>query len=255
MTAAGLPSAPLALVLEGIAKVFQGVEALKGVSLTIPTGQRVALIGPNGAGKSTLLNVIHGQVTPTRGQIRLFDREITGLRVHQRAHLGIGRSFQASSIFPELSVLLNVRLSVAGVEPWRWNAVRGMDEYREAQATVRDLLEKWSLWEHRDAPAQAISYGEQRKLETLMTLASRPRLLLLDEPSAGLTVAESRSIVTHLRALDSATTVILVAHDMDLVFGVAERIVVLHNGEVIADGPAAVVAADARVRQVYMGEA
>lgn len=244
-----------ALTLENIGKDFQGVHALKSVTLAVPASQRVALIGPNGAGKSTLLNIIHGQVAPSHGRIELYGRDVTPLPVHQRAHLGVARSFQVSSVFPELSVYRNVWLACAGAAPWRWDAIRPSDRYTEADAAVREALAGWDLLHHMNDLARELSYGEQRKLETLMALASKPRVLLLDEPSAGLTVSESRGIADRLQSLDRATTVILVAHDMDLVFGVAERLIVLHNGEVIADGPTGDVAADPRVRDVYMGKA
>jgi branched-chain amino acid transport system ATP-binding protein len=225
------------------------------VSFAVPDGQRIAIIGPNGAGKSTLLNVIDGHVTPVQGRILVNGSEITGRRVDERAHLGVSRSFQVSSVFPEFPVFVNVWLALAGTEPWRWQVVRRADEYEDALRSAEQLLREWGLWHQRDAAAQTISYGEQRKLETVMALASKPKLLLLDEPSAGLTIEESSAIVNHLRGLTRETTVVLVAHDMDLVFGVAERIVVLNHGEVLADGTTDEIRNSPVVANVYMGRA
>jgi branched-chain amino acid transport system ATP-binding protein len=246
-------SAP-ALAIDDISMDFAGVCALRRVSFDVPRGQRLALIGPNGAGKSTLLNVISGQVAPTQGRIRLFGEDITRQRIDARAHLGIARSFQVSTIFAESTIAANVWLALAGVQRWRWDFFHRKDHYREADESTRELLEEWGLWALRDAGAQEVSYGEQRKLEVVMALACRPRVLLLDEPSAGLTIEESHAMVTHLRRLGRETTVVLVAHDMDLVFGIADRLLVLHHGEIIADGTTAEVGADARVREVYMGQ-
>jgi branched-chain amino acid transport system ATP-binding protein len=247
------PTKDPALKVDGVTVQFQGHRALTGVSFDVPPGQRLALIGPNGAGKTTLLNIIGGQLSPTDGRVLVFNELITSHKAHDRAHRRIARSFQTSSAFRDLTVLDNVWLAITGSEPWRWDLIHRREHHRESFLRAETLLREWDLWPHHDRLVRTMSHGDQRKLETAMALACRPRLLLLDEPSAGLTVDESRSIIRHLRDLDREATALIVAHDMDLVFGVAERIVVLHHGEVIADGSADDVRSDQNVRQVYLG--
>jgi branched-chain amino acid transport system ATP-binding protein len=243
-----------AVAIDDLSMHFQGVHALRHVSFEVAQGQRLAVVGPNGAGKSTLLNSISGHITPSHGCIRLFGEDITGQRIDQRAHRGLARAFQVSSIFPDLTVLANVWLGVAGVQRWRWDFRHATDHHPEAHLMARNLLEEWGLWEYRDAAARTISYGDQRKLEVALALASQPRVLLLDEPSAGLTIEESQAMVGHLRRLRRETTLLLVAHDMDLVFGVADRLLVMHQGEILADGAPSAIQADAKVREIYMGQ-
>ena len=243
----------VALRTKGLSKDFGGVQALKDISFSIAAGQRVALIGPNGAGKSTLFNIINGQLQPSTGHVFLFENDVTQTSVYRRARIGVGRSFQVANLFPKLSVLTNVWLAVQGMERWRWEGLRPVFANRAAAARVATLLREWGLWELRDGPAELISYGEQRRLEIAMALAARPRLLLMDEPSAGLTVQESQAVIEHVKRLGKDVTLLLVAHDMDLVFGVADRILVLHQGEMIADGTAADVRSDSRVQEIYMG--
>jgi branched-chain amino acid transport system ATP-binding protein len=243
-----------AVAIDDVSMDFQGVQALRHVSCEVAQGQRLAVVGPNGAGKSTLLNTISGHITPSRGCIRLFGEDITRQRIDQRAHRGLARAFQVSSIFPDLTVQANIWLGVAGVQRWRWDFLHATNHHSESHLMARDLLQEWGLWEYRDAAARTISYGDQRKLEVALALASGPRVLLLDEPSAGLTIEESQAMIGHLRRLGRETTLLLVAHDMDLVFGVADRLLVMHQGEILADGVPSAIQANAKVREVYMGQ-
>ena len=242
-----------ALRLEAVSKEFGGVLALADLSLTVELGQRVGIIGPNGAGKTTLFNVLNGQLSPTRGRVFLFGQDITGMTTDRRAQLGLGRSFQVTSLFSKLTVVRNTLLALNGTNSRRFQMVRSMMAYDDVFDAAEAVLRAWDLWERRDELARNLSYGEQRRLEIAVSMAPGPRLLLLDEPSAGLTAAESADIIKKIRGLGGDITVILVAHDMDLVFGVAERIIVMHYGQIIADGSMDQIQADARVKEIYMG--
>jgi len=242
-----------ALRAEHLSKDFGGVHAVRDISMSVEVGERLALIGPNGAGKTTLFNLLNGQLPPTKGQVYLFGKEITHMATHRRAHLGIARSFQATTLFLNLTVMDNISLALHGTRPSRFQMFRSANAYKSFHNKTRELLESMSLWEKRDEPVHAISYGEQRKLEIALSLASEPKLLIMDEPSTGLTAAESADVIGMIRSLGKDITVILVAHDMDLVFGVAERIIVLHYGEIIAEGAPEEISNDSRVKEIYMG--
>jgi len=242
-----------ALKVVELSKNFGGVQAVKKVSFTVQSGERLAIIGPNGAGKTTLFNLLNGQLKPTSGLIYFFKQDITSMPTYSRAALGQARSFQVTRIFHNLTVLKNVLLAIHGTKPSRFQLVRPVIKYESLLTKARELLTNIDLWEKRSALTKDLSYGERRRLEVSLSLASEPRLLLLDEPSCGLTAAESADIITMIRNLGKDITVIIVAHDMDLVFGVAERIIVLHYGEVIADGTTEEIQANPRVREIYMG--
>jgi len=242
-----------ALKIEGLSKNFGGVQAVKDISFTVEAGERLAIIGPNGAGKTTLFNLLNGQESATAGRIYLFGQEITNMPTHRRAYLGQGRSFQLTRLFPKLTVLDNALLAVQGTKPSSFQLLRLITVYKHLFTKAQELLETMALWEKRDDLVQALGYGEQRRLEIALSLASEPKLLLLDEPSSGLTAAESADIITIIRNLGPNITVVVVAHDMDLVFGLAERIMVLHYGQIIADGTPEEIQADSRVKEIYMG--
>jgi branched-chain amino acid transport system ATP-binding protein len=242
-----------ALRVEDLTKDYGGVRAVRHISFSIETGEHLAIIGPNGAGKTTLFNLLDGQLPPTTGRVYLFGQEITHKAPHQRAHLGIARSFQVTSLFLNLTTLENILLALQGTRPSRFQMFRSATAYEHLYAKAQELLDSMDLWRKKDDPVHAISYGEQRKLEMALSLASKPKLLLLDEPSTGLTTTESADITSRIRNLGGDITVILVAHDMDLVFGVAERIIVLHYGEIIAEGTSEQISTDPKVREIYMG--
>jgi len=242
-----------ALRVEGLSKDFGGVQAVQNISFSLEVGERIAIIGPNGAGKTTLFNMLNGQLSPTAGRMFLFGQEITAMATYRRAHLGQARSFQLISLFPGLTVFHNLLLALHGTKPSRLGMFRSTTDYGNIVAKAEDLLHSMGLWERRNDPMRTISYGEQRKVEIALSLASEPRMLLLDEPSTGLSAAESKEIVDMIRDLGLDITVLLVAHDMDLVFGVAERIMVLHYGQIIADGTPRKIQADSKVREIYIG--
>jgi branched-chain amino acid transport system ATP-binding protein len=225
---------------------------LNGVSLTVAEGERRAVIGPNGAGKTTLINILTGEVTPTGGAVRLAGQDITRLRPWQRARLGLAHVYQRAELFPALPARQNVGLAVAARRgPYR--AFRGppRSEYAEADGA----LERVGLAGREGVAARALSHGERRQLELAVALSQRPRALLLDEPTAGMSPVETARITELIAGLDRALTILIVEHDMDVVFRLADRITVLHEGRVIADGTAAEVRGDVRVHDVYLGKA
>ncbi len=241
------------LRVEGLSKRFGGVYSLEDVSFSVSGGERLAIIGPNGAGKTTLFNVLAGQLSATRGRVYLFGQEITNIAPHRRARLGIARSFQISNLFFNLTVLDNTLLAIQGRRARSFQMFRSIETYGDMFAKAEKLLSTTDLWENRDVLVRNMSHGEQRNLEIVLSLASEPKVLLLDEPTAGLTEAESANIFKLISGLGSDTTVLFVAHDMDLVLKVADRIIVLHYGHTIAEGTPEEIQANPKVKEVYMG--
>ncbi|MCX7624159.1 MAG: ABC transporter ATP-binding protein [Thermomicrobium sp.] len=247
-----LETAARALELQGVGRRFGGLAAVRDVSLALEPGERRAIIGPNGAGKTTLFNLVTGELRPTAGTIRFFGRDVTALPPHQRVRLGLARTYQTPLVFPRLTVRDNLYLAVRGVRPWRLS-LRAPRPGDPEFAVVAELAERVGLRHALSALAGALSHGEQRQLEIAMALASRPKLLLLDEPAAGLSPAERESLAALLGSLDPTMTVLLIEHDMDVAFQVAQRVTVLHEGSVIAEGTPEAIASDPRVRAVYLG--
>jgi branched-chain amino acid transport system ATP-binding protein len=232
---------------------FGGLAALRGVSLSVEQGERVALIGPNGAGKTTLFNVLTGQLKPSGGSVWFKGQDITHHTVYARTHLGMARSFQITSLFPYQSVKVNALIALQGTRKGRYNGFRSLMHNKQMQADAQRLLESADLWDLREATVSSLAYGLQRKLEIALSLASNPELLLLDEPSCGLTATESADITAHIKELGSKITVLMIAHDMDLVFGVAERVILLHYGEIACVGTCDEIRANPVVREIYLG--
>ncbi len=242
------------LHVEGLTKRFGGVLATDGVTLTVPRGEFHAIIGPNGAGKTTLIGLLSGEIAPQSGTIRFDGGDITRLPVHRRSRIGLARSFQITSLFPDFTVLDNVALAVqahAGHSFHFWRPARRDPALRQpAQAA----LERAGLAARAAMRVGSLSHGEQRQLEIAMALAAQPRLLLLDEPMAGMGQEESARMVNTLRALKGDVTILLIEHDMETVFALADRISVLVYGRIVASGDPAAIKADAAVREAYLGE-
>ena len=244
-----------ALETIGLEKKFGGLTATSDVSLKVAKGARHALIGPNGAGKTTLINLLTGVLRPTSGRILLDQRDITALAQHRRVKLGIARTFQINQLFGDLTPLETISLAVserigAGKDWWHLVGSRAqlMDE-------VAGILDSFRLTDVMDERTGILPYGKQRLLEIAVAVASRPRVLLLDEPAAGVPDAERDSILETVAALPADVTVLLIEHDMDLVFRFARRISVLVNGALLAEDEPGAIARDPRVRAVYLGEA
>ena len=246
-------SEKFALELEGVSKSFGGLQALAGVTFAVRPGERRALIGPNGAGKTTLFNLISGSLPVTAGTITLFGRDVTDTPAHVRAAEGLARTFQITNLFPDLTVLENCVLAVQALTPTRFAMLRPVGAYSALHARARATLESVGLDGVGDALVKNLSHGEQRQLEIALALAGRPRVLLLDEPTAGLSPAESRLMAGLLARLDPAITVLMIEHDMDIALELSPHVTVLHYGRVIADGPRAEVRRDPEVREIYLG--
>ncbi len=242
------------LEVRGLNKSFSGFRAVSDVDLTVETGQIAAVIGPNGAGKSTLFNLITGHLRPDTGSVRLDGRDITGAAPHRIVRMGVGRSFQRTNIFAKLTVFENLQAA------FLVHRGRGRDFWSRAAALYRDdterLLASIGLVDQRDTVAGTLSYGNQKQLELGLALASDPALLLLDEPTAGMSATETHDTIRLIERIagERSLTLLFTEHDMDVVFQIAQKIAVLHQGRVIADGAPEEVRADPEVRRVYLGE-
>jgi branched-chain amino acid transport system ATP-binding protein len=223
------------------------------VELAVMPGERRALIGPNGAGKTTLFNLVAGVLPVSAGRITLFGHDVTRMMPHRRAALGLTRTFQISNLFPSLTVRENCVLAVQALSPVKLAMHRRLSGYRDLHARAEETLAAVGLAERAGAMVRNLSHGEQRQLEIALALAGRPRLLLLDEPTAGLSPAESASMARLLGRLDPAITVLIIEHDMDIALALARHVTVLHYGRVIADGTPDEVRANALVREIYLG--
>jgi branched-chain amino acid transport system ATP-binding protein len=244
-----------ALRLEGVHKSFGATPIIRGVTLDIARGERHAIIGPNGAGKSTLFNLMSGRFAPTRGSIRLEGEEIAGLPPYRINRRGLSRSFQVTNIFPRLSVHENIRCAVLWSLGHKYSFWRSVDKLRDANERADRTLEQIRLTARRDSPAGVLTYAEQRALEIGITIAGGARVILLDEPTAGMSRGETDNAVELIREVTRGRTLVMVEHDMGVVFGLADRISVLVYGEVIATGAPAAIRDDAAVRAAYLGTA
>ena len=242
------------LQIDGLSKRFGGVIATDNVTFAVPEGELHAVIGPNGAGKTTLISQLAGELAPDAGRIVFAGADVTALPVWRRSLLGLARSFQITSLFPDFTALDNVALAAqahAGHSFHFWKAARGERGLRE---TARAALERVGMLDRAGARVSRLSHGEHRQIEIAMALATSPRLLLLDEPMAGLGPNESARMLALLRELKRQYTIVLIEHDMDVVFALADRVSVLVYGRVIATGAPDVIRADAQVRQAYLGD-
>jgi len=241
------------LEVEDLSVHFGGLAAVKNVNFAVEEGERLGMIGPNGAGKTTLFNLLTGQLKPSGGKVVFKGQDITHKPVYARTQLGIARSFQITSLFPNESVLTNALIALQGTRSRRYRVWGVFKRDKALHALAQGLLESIDLWDKRHEVASSLAYGEQRKLEMGLSLASGPELLMLDEPSCGLTPTESKDITERIRALGKKITVLMIAHDMDLVFGVAERIILLHFGEISCEGTCDEIRANQTVKDIYMG--
>ncbi|MFZ5632466.1 MAG: ABC transporter ATP-binding protein [Bacillota bacterium] len=243
------------LVVESVAKSFDGFKAITGAGLEVEKGQVVAVIGPNGAGKTTLFNLITGHLGPDAGSIRFKGKEITGLAPHKISRLGVARSFQLINVFGRLTVFENVQVAILARLKKTWNMITpaGKMVHRETMA----VLEMVGLAGYAGAPCASLSYGDQKALEVAIALAGKPELLLLDEPTAGMSPEETRSTVRLIETLagQEGLTILFTEHDIDIVFNMAHRIVVMHQGRTVAGGTPEEVRRNPEVQKAYLGEA
>jgi branched-chain amino acid transport system ATP-binding protein len=242
-----------ALELQALSKKFGGLEALSDISLGIEEGERRVIIGPNGAGKTTLFNLISGFFFPSSGRIHLFGCDVTDLQIHRRTALGLSRTFQITNLFPKLTLFENILLGVQAMKRECLCFYRPISSFRGIIAQTENFLKEWSFWERKDIPLKNFSYGEQRQVEVMLALATKPRLLLLDEPTAGLSQAETALMVSIVKSLPRDITILLIEHDMDFAFEIAEKMTVLDYGSILTEGSPEYIRGNPKVAEIYLG--
>jgi branched-chain amino acid transport system ATP-binding protein len=243
-----------ALSVRGLEKAFGGLRVTRDVNLEVAAGERRLIIGPNGAGKTTLFNLITGELKPDGGTIALFGHDLTRVASRRRAHLGMSRTYQIITLFPRDTLLRNVTMSLLGLERLRWNPLVRLDAQTGLLARALQALERVGLAHLATRPLAETSYGERRRVEIAMALGQNPKVLLLDEPFAGLSIEERRDVQRLLAAIPRDVTIVMIEHDMDVALDFAECISVMHFGEMIVEGTRAEVVANPRTREIYLGE-
>lgn len=241
-----------ALEITGLCKQFGGLRAIDGVTLAIPQGDRRLLLGPNGAGKTTLFNLITGDLKPSSGTVRLFGTDITHCKPYRCVRGGLARTYQILTLFPKSTLAENVMLALLGTSPLRWSPITPIAGRPEFEDKARAALAKVGLAEKADRPLSETSYGEKRRLEIALALAQDPKVLLLDEPLAGLSREERQDVQRLIAAIPRDITVVLIEHDMDVALSLADTITVMYYGRVLCEGERAAVVADPRVREIYL---
>jgi len=242
-----------ALAIRDVSRNFGGVQALSNVSFEVAPGERRLIIGPNGAGKTTLFNLLSGTVAVSDGQVMLFGRDITNLPPYERTRMGLARTFQITNLFPRLTVLENVLLALQAADKSAFSMLARMRANRPLFQSAEALLQEWDLTAIAGRAAREISYGEQRQIDLILAMAVRPKVLLLDEPTAGLSAGEVVRVVGMVRSLPKDMTILMIEHDMDVAFALADRITVLHQGRLIAEGGVAEIRNDPHVSAIYLG--
>jgi branched-chain amino acid transport system ATP-binding protein len=243
-----------ALVVKGVGRDFGGVAALTDVSLEVPVGGRHVIFGPNGAGKTTLFRIISGEMGASAGRIELFGQDVTSTAEWRRARMGVGRTFQVTTLFPQLTVRQSIRLATQARPRDRWVWWRPAGTVAAVERRVEQLIERHELREVAERPVSELSYGAQRILEIVLATAGEPRLLLLDEPAAGLPPAAAERVIEHVAELPRSMTVVLIEHDLDVAFRISDSATVLSCGQVVAHGAIADVRRDEAVQSIYLGE-
>jgi len=242
------------LELINVHKDFKGLKVLKEVTLSIEEGECHAIIGPNGAGKSTLFNVITGKYKPSQGRIFFNGKDITGIAPHKISRRGLARSFQIINVFPQMTVFSNVRNAILSKKKIRFNPFLRLEKLHDIYEETMRIMKIFGLMEMKDIPASELSYGQQRALEIGISLATDPKLILLDEPTAGMTREQTREAVGLIKNVTKGKTLMMVEHDMDVVFHIADRITVLYYGEILASGTPDEIRKNERVRKAYLGK-
>jgi branched-chain amino acid transport system ATP-binding protein len=241
------------LVLDNLSKDFGGLRAVDAVSLTVEPGERRVLMGPNGAGKTTLFNLVSGIYPASGGRIFYFKKDVTAFPSYRRAALGIARTYQITNLFPSLTVAENILMACQALERTKFVMFRPLTSYRRLTERCNDLLQEFDLWEKRNELLKNLSHGSQRQVEVAMALAEKPRLLLLDEPAAGLSSAETHDLTLLLKKLDPSITILLIEHDMDVAFEFAETITVLYQGKFLTEGTKEEIRSNSTVQEIYLG--
>jgi branched-chain amino acid transport system ATP-binding protein len=243
-----------ALAIRQLDKSYGGLRVARAINLSVEPGERRLIIGPNGAGKTTLFNLITGEISPDGGSLAFFGQDITRMPARRRAHLGLARTYQIITLFPKDTLLHNLLLALLGLSRLRWNPWTRLAKQETLQREARQRLAEIGLGHIADRPLAQTSYGERRRVEIAMALAQKPRVLLLDEPFAGLSLEERRDVCSLLATVPRDVTMVMIEHDMDVALDFADRITVMHLGEVVVEGSRAEVVADPRTREIYLGE-
>jgi len=242
-----------ALQVQGLVKSFGGLKVTQAVNLSVAAGERRLIIGPNGAGKTTLFNQIAGELRPDAGSIHLFGTELTRRPVRERAHLGLARTYQIITLFPEDSLLHNVTLALLGLSPRRWNGWRALAHQADLRVAAQEALQRVGLGHLASRRLADTSYGERRRVEIAMALAQQPRVLLLDEPFAGLSIDERKDVLKLLQSIPEDITIVMIEHDMDVALAFAQKVTLMHYGQVLVEGTRQEVVEHPKTREVYLG--
>ena len=241
-----------ALHIESLNKQFGGLKAISEFNLTVQEGERRLLLGPNGAGKTTLFNLISGDLRPSSGRVRMFGQEITGWSPHGCAHAGMARTYQILTLFQNNTLVDNVRLALIGTQPIRWNPFADVTAKSDLEDSAADIVERVGLRDKRNHPVGSCAYGEKRRLEVALALAQNPKLLLLDEPLAGLSTLERSEMQALVEQITTDITIVFIEHDMDVALRLASSVTVMHRGTVIFEGNRDEVVASKDVQEVYL---
>ena len=242
------------LKVENLSKNFGALEVVKNLSFSIPSEERrVVIIGPNGAGKTTLFNLISGELPPSSGSVLVFGYDVTKMPCYRRTHLGLARTFQITDLFPYFTLIENLLLALQAHDPCKYQVLHPLTRYGHLYEKAEGLLREMKLWEKKDFLIGELSHGETRLVEILLGIAGSPKILLLDEPMAGLTCSESIWLGGIIQNLLKDVTLIIIEHDMSIAFDLAERMIVLHQGEIVADGKPEDIRSNQRCREIYLG--
>jgi branched-chain amino acid transport system ATP-binding protein len=241
------------LRVESLDKSFNALRVLQEITLSVEAEERHVIIGPNGAGKTTLFNCVMGTIPLSSGKVLLDGKDVGGMPAHRRVPMGMSRTFQKNNLFGRLTVEENVNLAVEARKPYRFGLFKPLAWRRDLAEESEEMLRQWDMWERRDRRVDELSYGEQRLLEVMLAIASRPRVLLLDEPTSGMSPAETSQTIRLIQDLPRSLTLLVIEHDMEVVFAIADRITVLHHGEVFLSGTPDEVRGDERVSEIYFG--
>lgn len=248
------PGKTYCLRLENVSKFFGGLQAVRSVSMEVEIGERRAIIGPNGAGKTTLFNLIAGNHSVSKGRVLFRGEDISRLPCHRRASKGIARTYQITNLFPNLTVIENMILAIQALQRVKFDLWRNLNRYRNLYEKGTDLLRHVGIEEYRGELVKNLSYGVQRQIELVLALAGTPSLLLLDEPTAGLSPGEADTMVKLLKKLPSSISIIIIEHDMEVAFQLADRITVLHFGEIMGEGTVEEIKQNEAVQEIYLGK-
>jgi len=242
------------LRVDHLSKDFGAIRVLRDISFSVTSEERrIVIIGPNGAGKTTLFNLVSGELPSTGGSIHLFGRDVTRMPCHRRTRLGLARTFQISDLFPHFTLMENVLLALQAHDSCCYQMLRSRRAYTHLYEKAEDLLKKMRLYEKRDFPIASLSHGETRLTEIILGIAAGPQILLLDEPTSGLTSSEGVWLAKLIRSLLKDITILMIEHDMNIAFDFADRMIVLHQGEIVADGRPEEIRTNPSIREIYLG--